>query len=595
MPNTAALFRQAQAALKQYFGYDQFHPTQATAIKSVLAGADTFVLMPTGGGKSICYQIPALVLPGTTIVVSPLIALMKDQVDGLRVNGVAAEYLNSSLELSEQSEVTKKLLDGNLQLLYVSAERLITPEFIQILKKITVNLFAVDEAHCISAWGHDFRPDYTKLSQLRHHFPHVPIIALTATADATTRRDILSQLELRSPRELVDSFDRPNISLTVLPGQNRIEKITEFLSDKPNQSGIIYCLTRNQTEQVAEKLRGLGLAAACYHAGMSSAERSRIQRSFVRDTTQIICATIAFGMGIDKSNVRWVIHYNIPKNIEGYYQEIGRAGRDSVPSQTLLLYTYADVEMIKKFAINTQQGAIQLAKLEQMKEYAEAVVCRRKILLQYFGETLSRNCGNCDICQNPFKTLNGTTITREILTQIAQAPHGRVAAKQLVAELSNSSQKVSFASWYFYLAQLKNQGLLAVDHLHNQQLFVTPKGTDAVRQNKTTRLVLLETFIARQESVPKTTKRRSKSSKKTPASTYAPNPLFEKLRTLRLELAQKSSLAAYMVFSDATLLEMSAVKPRNKAEMLAISGVGEVKWRRYGEAFLEVIGEANTS
>jgi len=586
MPKQSALFSQAQTILKKIFGYDSFHPTQEKAIKAVLAGKDTFVLMPTGGGKSMCYQIPALVLPGTTIVVSPLIALMKDQVDGLRANGVAAEFLNSSLESSDQSDIIKKVLQGEVQLLYVSAERIGTPEFIQILQKITINLFAIDEAHCISSWGHEFRPDYTKLSRIRTLFPTVPIIALTATADQITHMDILSQLELNDPQEFVDSFDRPNISLTVLPGQNRIEQMRDFLQERTTQSGIVYCLTRKQTEQVAEKLRSFGLTAACYHAGMNAAERTRIQRSFVRDTTQIICATIAFGMGIDKSNVRWVIHYNIPKNIEGYYQEIGRAGRDSVPSNALLFYSYADVEMIKKFAINTQQGAVQLAKLDQIKEYAEGVICRRKILLQYFGEEYGKDCGNCDVCSNPYKALNGTAISQAIISKVLQNQSARIATKNLVTQLCNSSEKVSFASWHFYIAQLKNHGLLAIDYEHDQMLYVTAKGKKFLEKNKTVLLVLLDTYIERQDSSKKATKKRPKTKR---AKSHETNPLFEKLRILRLELAQKNSLAAYMVFSDATLLEMSLEKPTNKAEMLRISGVGEVKWQRYGEVFLEVV------
>ena len=308
MPSLKPTFARAQEVLKKTFGYDSFHPTQAAAIKSVLAGDDTFVLMPTGGGKSVCFQVPALLFPGTTIVVSPLIALMKDQVDGLRANGVAAEYLNSSLEYEDQHEITTRLLAGEIKLLYISAERLVSPDFTSILKKIKISLFAIDEAHCISSWGHDFRPDYTKLSHLKSNFPKVPIIALTATADHITRRDILAQLKLDEPQEFVDSFDRPNISLTVEAGVNKKEKIAAFLSTKPGQSGIIYCLTRKQTEELADALQGMGFTAASYHAGMSSAERSSVQRSFVRDKTQIMCATIAFGMGIDKSNVRWVIH-----------------------------------------------------------------------------------------------------------------------------------------------------------------------------------------------------------------------------------------------------------------------------------------------
>ncbi|MFZ1721933.1 MAG: DNA helicase RecQ [Microgenomates group bacterium] len=581
------LFQNAQDLLKETFGFKAFHPTQETAIHAVLAGKDALVIMPTGGGKSMCYQIPAMVLGGISIVVSPLIALMKDQVDALRANGVAAEFLNSSIPPERQHEIITDVLEGNVALLYVSAERLLSPDFIKILKKITPKLFAIDEAHCISAWGHDFRPDYTRLSQIKSLFPKTPLIALTATADEITRQDIITQLELNSPLVLIDSFDRPGISLSVLPGQNRIQKITEFVSDKVGQSGIIYCLTRKKTESIAKKLQQTGFTAASYHAGMSSADRSKIQKSFVRDKTQIICATIAFGMGIDKSNVRWIIHYNLPKNIEGYYQEIGRAGRDSAPAQALLFYSYADVEMIKKFFIDVKQGALQLAKLERMKEFAEGVICRRKILLQYFGETYPKNCNNCDVCESPYTTRNGTKITESILNLIIDlSSDGYISTTQLISALTKSSDKVNFASWYFYLAQLKNQGIIDINFAKNQSLFVTKKGTEILKKKKPVRLVLLDTFIERQENIGKSTKKRSK---KKPKKDYFKNPLYEKLREIRYDLAQKNSLAAYMVFSDATLLEMAHEKPKNKSEMLGISGVGEIKWERYGESFLQAI------
>lgn len=582
----------AKQALKKYFGYDNFHPAQEKAIKSVLSGRDTFVLMPTGGGKSICYQIPAIILDGVTIVVSPLIALMKDQVDGLNAYGIKANYLNSSLDSQQQSEIIENLLNGSIQILYVSAERLVSPGFTEILKKIKPNLFAIDEAHCISSWGHDFRPDYTRLSNLKAMFPKVPIIALTATADKTTRVDIISQLELDNPKQLVDSFDRPNISLTVLPGQKRIEKIRDFLSDKMTQSGIIYCLTRKQTEKLAEKLQGFGLNAASYHAGLNSAERSRIQQSFVRDRTQIICATIAFGMGIDKSNVRWIIHYNIPKNIEGYYQEFGRAGRDNAPAQALLFYTFADVEMIKKFFIDNTQRSIQLGKLERIKEYAEGVICRRKILLRYFDEEYKKKCNNCDICEKPFKTLDGTAITRMALNTLQELSSERqIDTMSLVNELMKRSDKVNFASWHFYLAQMKNLGLIRIDFSKDQSLFITDKGEDifestASGNSKKVKLVTLNEFIKRQEKSSKSTKSYSKNKVK---KDYYKNPLFEKLREVRANIARKNSIAAYMVFSDATLLEMANEKPKNKAEMLNVSGVGEVKWDRYGEEFVIVI------
>ncbi len=587
MPVSQDLFSQAEQILKKTFGYSHFHETQKTAITAVLSGKDAFVLMPTGGGKSLCYQVPALVLPGTAIIISPLIALMKDQVDALQANGVAAEFLNSSLESDEQERITELLLSKKLKLLYVSAERLISPEFSQLLKKVAVSLFAVDEAHCISAWGHDFRPDYTQLSHIKTRFPKVPIIALTATADHATRADILSQLELDEPEIIIDSFDRPNISLTVVPGENRVEKIAAFLDDKRTLSGIVYCLSRKQTEKLADSLQALGFTAACYHAGLSSAERTRIQKSFVRDKTQIICATIAFGMGIDKSNVRWVIHYNIPKNIEGYYQEIGRAGRDSAPAQALLFYTYADIEMIKKFSSSAGQSQLQLAKIERIKEYAEGVICRRKILLSYFGEHYPHDCQNCDICMEPFESLNGTALVKKVLQHIerAQKKGGGLTTAQLVQELVPTSTKVSFASWHFYVSQIKNLGLVAINFAHDQTLSLTEYGRTVLAEGREVRLVLLDTYIARQTVTKQSAPKKKKRAKKE----YYANPVFEKLRKVRSELALKHSLAAYMIFSDATLLEMATEKPQNKEEMLAISGVGEVKWEKYGSYFLEVL------
>lgn len=596
MPRSKPTFSQAQQVLKETFGYDSFHKTQAAAIKSVLAGNDTFVLMPTGGGKSMCYQVPALVLPGTTVVVSPLIALMKDQVDGLKANGVAAEFLNSSLDPTEQAEVIKRLMAGKLKLLYVSAERLVTGNFLNSLKQLKINLFAIDEAHCISAWGHDFRPDYTRLSHLKGSFPNTPIIALTATADAVTRKDILAQLELDEPNIFIDSFDRPNISLSVAQGVKKKEKIAAFLENKTGQPGIIYCLTRKQTEELADKLQGMGYTAASYHAGMSSAERDSVQRSFVRDKTQIICATIAFGMGIDKSNVRWVIHYSLPKNLEGYYQEIGRAGRDSATAHALLFYSYADVEMIKKFFLDRSQGALQQEKLERIKEYAEGVTCRRKTLLQYFGEEYSEDCGNCDICAEPYPKLNGTEITKVVLQKVkVMHKRGKCMTRELVPLLTRESDKVSFASWHFYLGQLKNQGILGVDFAQ-QSLFVTELGEQVLQGKRQVELVLLDEFIERQEgarSAPSSTPGigapKPSQKKKAQYKDEYNNPLFEKLRYKRKQLAEEQNMPAYLIFSDATLLEMAHSKPTTKSAMLAVSGVGKVKFERYGDAFLAVI------
>lgn len=583
--------------LHDVFGYDTLYPTQERAIASVLKGDNVFVLMPTGGGKSLCYQLPAVIMPGVTIVISPLIALMKDQVDSLRAYGVSAAYLNSSLDAQEQNEVIQQVTAGELDLLYVSAERLVSEDFTSILQQIDINLFAIDEAHCISTWGHDFRPDYTQLSYLNRSFPDVPIIALTATADATTRRDILAQLDLSDPLQLVDSFDRPNISLQVAPARGRLQRIAAFLEDKSDQSGIIYCLTRKRTEKLAEQLQKRGLDAASYHAGMSSAERSRIQKSFSRDKTQIVCATVAFGMGIDKLNVRWVIHYNLPKNIEGYYQEIGRAGRDRAPAEALLFYTYADVERLKRFAISAKRKAVELAKLRRMKEYAEAVTCRRAVLLRYFGEQYQGSCGNCDVCESDtaYETLDGTAIAETLLRVVHDSSKDTATQYTRDALIRLAKKKVdtwiSGASWNFYLAQLLNSGFIGLEFDEGQRVVLTQKGREFLDTDspETISLVSLKSFIEKQEAAKKKrpTTRSTRSSSKN-SDSYN-DPLFEALREERLQISRDKDIPAYMVFSDKTLLEMTEQKPSNEKEMMSVSGVGAVKWERYGERFVSVI------
>ncbi len=402
--------------LKEYFGYDSFRPLQKTIVDSVFEGKDNLVIMPTGGGKSICYQLPAILLPQITLVISPLIALMKDQVDGLTANGVPAAFLNSSQTESEQQEIFKQIDTNHLKLLYVA------PESLQVIDRFLsdgkVSLIAIDEAHCISSWGHDFRPAYTQLGYLKNRFPSTPLIALTATADKATRKDICNQLNIPNAKKHIASFDRKNLSLDVRPGIKRFEQIQDFIENRKNESGIIYCLSRKTTEEIAAKLKASGIKAEAYHAGIGHDERTKIQDDFINDTKQIICATIAFGMGIDKSNIRWVIHYNMPKNLEGYYQEIGRAGRDGLPSDTMLFHSYADVLQLQKFASNSGNEDVQLAKLDRMKQYSEALTCRRKILLSYFGELKQEDCGNCDICRNPPKFFDGTILAQKALSCI---------------------------------------------------------------------------------------------------------------------------------------------------------------------------------
>ncbi|WP_299180550.1 DNA helicase RecQ [uncultured Aquimarina sp.] len=584
--------KQILSTLKEYFGYDSFRPLQEDIVNSIFNGHDNIVIMPTGGGKSICYQLPALLLSGITLVISPLIALMKDQVDGLKSNGIEAAFVNSSQNENEQQEIYQKILNKEIKLLYVAPESL---NFLDsLLSQIEIGLIAIDEAHCISSWGHDFRPAYTQLGYLKSRFPETPLIALTATADKATRQDICQQLNIKNAKQFLASFDRKNLSLEVRPGNKRIEQILNFLEDKPNDSGIIYCLSRKTTEMLAEKLQSQGFIAEAYHAGIPHEKRANVQEGFINDNVQIVCATIAFGMGIDKSNVRWVIHYNLPKNIEGYYQEIGRAGRDGLPSSTLLFHSYADVVQLQKFATTSGNQEVQMAKLDRMKQYADSLSCRRKILLSYFGELIEEDCGNCDVCNNPPSFIDGTIIAQKALSTVArikeEEPIGTVidvlrgAQNAVVLDKGYQQLKtygiandISWRDWQQYIIQLINQGYLEIAFHLNNKLKLTELSKKVLFENEKVRLAnLIELEKIKEKNVEQTKKASS-------------NTLFDKLRELRLSLAKEAGIPAYQIFNDATLKEMEKVRPMSDDEFMQINGVGKMKMQNYGYQFIKTI------
>ena len=584
-------------ALKKYFGYETFYPLQSEIIDHVLSGRHALVLMPTGGGKSVCFQIPAILKRGVAIVISPLIALMKDQVDGLIANGIPAAFLNSTLTEEQSEAIVRRCLKDEIKLLYISPERLAAGGTIGLMQKLDIALFAVDEAHCISSWGHDFRPDYLKLHMLREKFPAVPLIALTATADHVIRRDILRQLDISEEHQFIASFDRPNLSLAVYSGQKRFDQILRFLSKRKNQPGIIYCLSRKTTENVAGKLQARGLQAAYYHAGMDPAERGKIQDAFIHDKIQIICATIAFGLGIDKSNIRWIIHYSLPKNIESYYQEIGRAGRDGAPADTILFYSYADVkthhDMLQDLPL--QRQGLLLAKLERMKRFAQADICRRRILLAYFNEQPAGDCGNCDVCKNPPKKIDGTIIAQKALSAVART--GEKTNMTTLIQILRGSQNafirengydqiktfgvgrdIRYHEWAEYLFQLLNAGF--VDIAYDEGY--------ALKLNDLSRRILkgeMDVLLTQ----PTEMERKLETINESADKQTVDNGLFERLRVLRRALAEENHVPAYVVFSDRTLSEMAASMPRDSVEMLAVSGVGEQKMQKYGREFLEEI------
>jgi ATP-dependent DNA helicase RecQ len=585
--------------LKNNFGYDSFRFHQEEAIKAVLNGQDVFVLMPTGGGKSLCYQIPALIFGGLTVVVSPLIALMKDQVDALRVNGIKAAYLNSSLTKDERDEVFDDLRREKLKLLYVAPERMIGAGdgFIEFLKTLDISLFAIDEAHCISQWGHDFRPEYRQLSKLKTFFPQVPTIALTATADATTRTDIIEKLQLQNPHIFVSSFNRENIYYYIEPKQNVSRRLVDYLEKHRNDSGIIYALSRDSAERIAADLSEKGFCAKAYHAGLEKNLRNQTQEMFLRDEIKIVVATIAFGMGIHKSNVRFVVHVDLPKNIESYYQETGRAGRDGLKSEALLFYSSADVMKLKKFVEiegNPEQTRILLHKLNRLADLCEVHTCRRKSLLNYFGEETSEVCDSCDVCLSKVEYFDGTIIAQKALSAVVRIKEGHGIGYVVDFLRGSQSEKIkswhkelptygvgsdiSKENWLRYIKFLISKGYLEYSGAEYPILKLTNKSGAVLRGEE-------KVFLAQVTNKQEITKNELPQEQE----------LFEELKVLRSSIAQEENVPAYIIFSDATLLELATYLPQNLDELRKISGFGEMKLVKYGAQFLQAVIQYSAS
>ena len=614
---------QINEILKSYFGYDSFRPNQEAIIREVMQGNDCLVLMPTGGGKSLCYQVPALAMEGTAVVISPLISLMHDQVEALKANGIPAEALNSGNDVTDDLIIRRRCEAGELKLLYVSPEKLLS-EIPYLFCNIKISLFAVDEAHCISQWGHDFRLEYSQLGLLHEKFNGVPVMALTATADKITREDIINQLHLNG-QTFVSSFDRPNLSLTVRQESTKKEKlkfIYHFIARRPDEAGIIYCLSRKNTEMVAEALQEHGIQAEAYHAGLSAQQRASVQERFKMDQIEVVCATIAFGMGIDKGNVRWVIHYNMPKSIESFYQEIGRAGRDGAPADTVLFYSMADIITLRTFCEESGQKSVNLEKLRRMEEYAESRVCRRRILLNYFGETSSKDCGHCDVCNNPPRTFDGTVLTQKALSAVVRA--GEKIAVGTCIEILRGMQTpaiarnhynelktfgvgkdVSVRDWQTYLLQMLQMGFFEVAYNMHNQMKVTPLGWKVLKGEHQVSLAIMENKDLQNQTQGRGARGRSGRSG------YAGNnipvvhaervifenemadvedkKLFEYLRKIRKNLADEQGYPPYIVLSDKSLHELTKMKPTTLQAFGHISGIGEFKIKKYGDTFINAI------
>lgn len=594
--------QRALQLLQSFYGYRSFRPGQWEVISAVAARRDALVIMPTGGGKSMCYQMPALLLEGCVIVISPLIALMEDQVQALIANGIPAAAIHSGRSEIDNQHDAEAAIRGKIKILYVSPEHVLSDIDVW-LNRVPVCLFAIDEAHCISQWGHDFRPVYTQLADIRTHFADVPVMALTATADRDTRSDILAQLGLRDPMVWLGSFNRPNLSLTVVQGADARGKrvaIEQLIRRYPNDTGIVYTLSRAGAEKICAELMRRGYRVALYHAGMPYAERVKARQAFSNGDVQVVCATIAFGMGIDKSNIRWIVHSNLPGSIENFYQEIGRAGRDGSSAETILFYSLRDLIMRRKFVSESGRALVATEKLERMKQYAEAEVCRRRVLLSYFGEEMVSDCGNCDVCLNPPVRFDATIIARKAISAVLRTD-SKIGQFMLIDILRGSARAelrakgydriktygvgrdLTADAWRFYIQQMVQLGIFDLSIADGGILSVTPYGMRVVHGEET---VLLPEYHG-------TPTRSREQASCEPAVVEPSKALFEQLKIVRRTIAREENIPAYMIFSDTTLLDMSSKCPMTVNQFLSVSGVGKIKAQRYAERFINEIKKFN--